>query len=105
MQALISTYWHNKTVSSRKHPAPMDVAFGNTLEEIFKFLVDEAFRYNLSVENWLDLVDAIYPPDSSEVDEDHEAKPARKLTEEIVEELAEHVWEVPSQSLSWFDKR
>ncbi|MGV3282700.1 helix-turn-helix domain-containing protein [Corynebacterium sp. 11254D000AR] len=74
-------------------------ATGETLEELRKRLIDEAIDSDNIMDDWLDQVEAVYPRDESELDYDEEPLTPRPLTEELLDELACHVWDVPS--ISW----
>lgn len=71
-------------------------ATGETLEELRKRLIDEAIDSDNIMDGWLDQVEAVYPRDESELDEDEAPLTPRPLTEELLEALACHVWDVPS---------
>lgn len=74
-------------------------AQGGTLEELRKQLIDEAIDTNKNMDDWLDQVEAVYPRDESELDEDEAPLTPRPLTEELLEALACHVWDVPT--ITW----
>lgn len=70
-------------------------AQGGTLEDLRKQLIDEALDNNKLMDDWQDQVQAVYPLDKSELDEDEAPLTPRPLTEDLLDALACKVWDVP----------
>lgn len=71
-------------------------ATGESLEELRKLLIDEALDAGKIIDDWQDQVQAVYPLDDSELDEDEAPLTPRPLTDDLLEALACRVWDVPT---------
>lgn len=71
-------------------------AQGGTLEELRKQLIDEALDAGKLMDDWQDQVQAVYPLDESGLDEDEAPLTPRPLTDDLLDALACHVWDVPA---------
>lgn len=69
---------------------------GESLEELRKQLIDEALNNGKLMDDWQDQVQAVYPLDESELDEDEAPLTPRPLTEELLNALARKVWDIPT---------
>ena len=64
---------------------------GESLEELRKQLIDEALDAGKLMDDWADQVQAVYPLDESELDEDEQPLAPRPLDDDLLEALACHV--------------
>ena len=82
-------------ISAEKNGFTHEV-IGESLEELRKQLIDEALDSGKIMDAWADQVQAVYPLDESELDEDEQPLAPRPLTEDLLDALACKVWDVPA---------
>lgn len=86
-------------ISAEKNGFTHEV-IGESLEELRKQLIDEALDSGKIMDAWADQVQAVYPLDESGLDEDEQPLAPRPLTEDLLDALACHVWDVPA--VGWY---